>query len=65
MLFIKVLDCYRDSKAKAKTNFHKKESPSKQKRLKLKKMKISDRINRIDRIRSNPVYPVNPVKRFD
>ncbi len=27
-----------------------------------KKMKISDRIYRIDRIRSNPV---NPVKRFD
>ncbi len=26
---------------------------------------ISDRIYRIDRIRSNPVYPVNPVKRFD
>ncbi len=30
-----------------------------------KKIEISDRIIRIDRIRSNPVYPVNPVKRFD
>ena len=30
-----------------------------------KKMEIADRINRIDRIQSNPVYPVNPVKRFD
>jgi len=33
-----------------------------------KKMKISDRINMIDRIQSNPVYPVypaNPVKRYD
>jgi hypothetical protein len=30
-----------------------------------KKMKISDRINMIDRIRSNPVYPANPVKRYD
>ena len=30
-----------------------------------KKMEISDWINRIGRIRSNPVYPVNPVKRFD
>ena len=28
-------------------------------------MKILDRINRIDRIRSNPVDPVNLVKRFD
>ncbi|KAF5419894.1 MAG: hypothetical protein C5S44_09925 [Candidatus Methanocomedens sp.] len=27
-----------------------------------KKMEIADRI---DRIQSNPVYPVNPVKRFD
>jgi hypothetical protein len=36
-----------------------------QKVKQFKKMKISDRINRIDRIRSNPVYPVNPVKRFD
>jgi hypothetical protein len=31
----------------------------------LKKMKIPDRINMIYRIRINPVYPVNPVKRFD
>jgi len=31
----------------------------------LNKMEISDRINRIDRIRFNPVYPVNTVKRFD
>ena len=30
-----------------------------------KKMKIPDRINTIDRIQSNPVYPVNPVKRYD
>jgi hypothetical protein len=30
-----------------------------------KKMKISDRINTIDRIQSNPVNPVNPVKRYD
>jgi len=28
-------------------------------------MENSDRINRMDRIRSNPVYPVNPIKRFD
>jgi len=28
-------------------------------------MENLDRINRMDRIRSNPVYPVNPVKRFD
>jgi len=28
-------------------------------------MEIPDRMNRIDRILSNPVYPVNPVKRFD
>ena len=27
-----------------------------------KKMEIADRINRINRIRSNPVYTVNPVK---
>ncbi|MCD4798904.1 MAG: hypothetical protein K8R19_07845 [Methanosarcinales archaeon] len=30
-----------------------------------KKMEISDRINGIDRIRPNPVYPENPVRRFD
>ena len=30
-----------------------------------KKMKISDKIYRIDRIRSNPVNPVDPIKRFD
>jgi len=28
-------------------------------------MENSDRIKRIDRIQFNPVYPVNPVKRFD
>jgi len=31
----------------------------------VKKMEILDRIYRIDMIRSNPVYLVNPVKRFD
>ncbi len=31
----------------------------------VKKMEILDRVNRIDMIRSNPVYLVNPVKRFD
>jgi hypothetical protein len=33
----------------------------------IKKMKISDRIDRIrsNPIQSNPVYPVNPVKIFD
>jgi len=28
-------------------------------------MEISGRINKIDRVQSNPVNPVNPVKRFD
>ena len=32
----------------------------------IKKQKIQmDGIYRIDRIRTNPVYPVNPVKRVD
>jgi len=30
-----------------------------------RKMEISDMINWIDRIRSNPEYPVNPIRRFD
>ena len=33
--------------------------------VEVRKRENSDRINRIDKIRSNPVYPVNPVKRFD